>query len=149
MGRSWPLGLGLAVGFALCAAAQEPPGCALFQPGSQSATSASCLSCHAEHQGTGNHATDVPYAGAREPDFRPAEEVLRRGVRMPGGEVRCTTCHDAASPWKYRVALPRGAPAVRAVDLRDRSTYEQAPLPARPGDEVSVKPLCLSCHALD
>ena len=149
MGARWSVGLGIAVAFAVCAAAQDGSRCALFEPGSESAQSASCLSCHAEHQGMGNHTIDVPYAAAREPDFRPAEEVLRRGVQIPGGEVRCTTCHDAASPWKYRVALPRGARALRAVNLRDRSTYEQAPLPARPGDEVSVKPLCLACHALD
>ena len=149
MGVRWSVGLGIAVACALCAAAQEPSPCALFAAGSESASSASCLGCHREHQGTGNHSIDVPYAAAREPGFRPAQEVLRRGVRIPGGEVGCTTCHDGASPWKYRVALPRGAPAVRAVNLRDRPTYEQAPLPARPGDEVSVKPLCLACHALD
>jgi hypothetical protein len=75
--------------------------------------------------------------------------VRRRGVRIPDGEVRCTTCHDASSPWKYRVALPRGAPAVRAVNLRDPSTYGNPPLAAQPGDEVGAKPLCLACHALD
>lgn len=146
-GRS--VGLGIAVAFALCAAAQDGPGCALFEPGSELLPSRSCFSCHRQHEGMGNHGVDVPYAAVREPDFRPAEEVRRRGVRMPDGEVRCTTCHDADSPWKYRVALPRGARAVRAVNLRDRSSYEQPPLPARPGDEVSTKPLCLACHALD
>jgi hypothetical protein len=149
VGARWSTGLGIAVAFAVCAAAQEPSGCALFDRTSESASSASCLSCHREHQGLGNHSVDVPYAAAREPDFRPAQEVLRRGVRIPGGEVRCTTCHDAASPWKYRVALPRNARAVRAVNLRDRSSYEQAPSPAQPGDEVAAKPLCLACHALD
>jgi hypothetical protein len=29
-----------------------------------------------------------------------------------------------------------GAPALRAVNLRDRATYERQPLPAQPGDEV-------------
>jgi hypothetical protein len=149
MAARWSVGMGVAVAFALCAAAQERSGCALSAPGSQSLPSASCLPCHAEHQGMGNHGVDVPYAGAREPDFRPAQEVARRGVRLPGGEVRCTTCHDGASPWKYRIALPRGVRPVRAVNPRDRSSYEQQPPLAQPGDEVAVKPLCLACHALD
>ena len=149
MAVRWSVGTGTALALALCAAAQEPPHCLLFQPGSESAPSASCLSCHASHTGMGNHAIEVPYATAQDPDLRPAAEVRRRGVRIPDGEVRCTTCHDWQSPWKYRIALPRGAPALRAVNLRDRSTYEEPPLPAQPGEEVAVKPLCLACHALD
>ena len=145
MAARWAVLAGIAIAFAV--AAQEPAPCALGQPGSESARSSSCLSCHATHEGDGNHAIDIPYSPA--PDLRPAEEVRRRGVRIPGGEVRCTTCHDAASPWKYRLALPRGAPALRAVDLRDRATYENAPMPARPGEAVGAKPLCLACHALD
>jgi hypothetical protein len=149
MRANWSVVLGTAVALALCAAAQEPPACGLFAPGAGSARSSACLSCHRSHAGEGNHATDIPYPGAGQSDLRPAEEVLRRGVRMPGGQVRCATCHDAASPWKYRVALPRGAPALRAVNLRDRSTYERPPLRAQPGDEVGARPLCLACHALD
>jgi len=148
MTARWSVGVGVAVAFALCAIAGERDRCGLFQGGAPSLPSSACLSCHTDHQGTGNHGIDVPYA-VTPPGFRPADEVLRRGVRLPDGEVRCTTCHDAASPWKYRVSLPRGAPAVRAVNLRDRSTYEQPAPPAQPGDEVAVKPLCLACHALD
>ncbi len=149
MGACWPLVAGIAAAFALCAAAQKPAGCALFRPGSESAPSAGCLSCHLDHSGTGNHPVDVAYPFAGDALLRPADEVLRRGVRLTDGEVRCTTCHDGRSPWKYRIALPRGAPALRAVNLRDRETYEQPPRPARPGDEVTPKLLCLACHAMD
>ena len=145
----WFVASGTAVAIALCAAAQEPATCGLFASGAASARSSACLSCHLSHAGEGNHATDIPYPGGSQPDLRPVQEVLRRGLRMPEGEVRCATCHDAASPWKYRVVLPRGAPALRAVNLRDRATYERPPLPAQAGDEVGAKPLCLACHAMD
>jgi hypothetical protein len=81
--------------------------------------------------------------------LRKADEVVHRGVRIPSGQVRCTTCHDARSPWKDHVSLPPGSTVFRAIDLRDRSSYEGPPRPARPGDAVSVKPLCFACHALD
>jgi hypothetical protein len=137
MAVRWFLGVGIAVGVALCAVAQEPAQCALFSPGSESATSAPCLSCHVSHSGMANHSIDVPYA-AQGSDLRPIDEVRRRGVRIPDGEVRCTSCHDWRSPWRYRVALPPGAPALRAVDLRDRATYENPPRPAQPGEEVGA-----------
>jgi hypothetical protein len=149
MAARWSVGVGVAVAFALCAMAGERDRCGLFQSGAPSSPSSACVSCHTGHQGAGNHRVDVPYAAAGPAGFRPADEVLRRGVRLPDGEVRCTTCHDAASPWKYRVSLPPGVRAVRGVNLRDRSTYEQPAAPAQPGDEVAVKPLCLACHALD
>jgi len=38
---------------------------------------------------------------------------------------------------------------VRAVNLREPASYEKPPASARPGDEVSPKPLCLACHAMD
>jgi hypothetical protein len=130
---------------ALCAAADERASCLLLKPEADAAPTAQCLSCHAQ-SGPGNHVVDVPYAGSSE--LRPADEVVRRGVHLPGGQIRCTTCHDARSPWKDHIALPPGAKATRAVDVGNPATYER-PTPARPGDAVSPKPLCLACHAMD
>jgi hypothetical protein len=145
----WSLGVGVVLAFALCAAAQEPAGCLLFDPAGESSPSAQCISCHRQHMGAGNHAVDVDYAPLQGAGLRPIDEVHRRGVKVPSGQVRCTTCHDARSPWKHRIALPPGARALRAVDLRDRTSYEGPPRAAQPGEAVATKPLCLACHALD
>ena len=140
---------GIGIAAALAAVAQDRPGCLLFQPEASAAPAAACISCHAGHTGIGNHSVDIDYASVRKPDLRPADEVLRLGVRIPEGKVRCTTCHDAASPWKDRIALPPGAKAVRAVDLHNPASYQGAAAAAHPGEPVSPKPLCLACHALD
>lgn len=148
MSARWSVGLGIAVAAVLCAAAEEPPDCLLFRAGADATPAATCLSCHAL-SGIGNHVVDVTYGLSQSAELRPVEEVVRRGIHLPDGQVRCTTCHDARSPWKDRIALPPGTKAVKAVDPRNPSTYERAPVPAQPGDAVSVKPLCLACHAMD
>ncbi len=139
---------GVVVAVALCAFADEPPSCLLFQPGADAAPTRSCLSCHTM-SGAGNHSVDIAYGSAQGVDLRSPDEVVRRGVHLPDGQIRCTTCHDARSPWKDHIALPPGSKAVKAVELRTPSTYERPPEPARPGDAVSPKPLCLACHAMD
>jgi cytochrome c peroxidase len=148
VGVRGPIAAGVALAIALCALADEPPACLLFQPGADAAPTQTCLACHTL-SGPGNHTVDVRYATRHGRDLRPAEEVVRRGVHLPDGEIRCTTCHDPRSPWKHHIALPPGAKAVKAVDLRTPASYEQPPAPARPGDAVSPKPLCLACHAFD
>ena len=145
----WPLVLGPFAAVALCAAAEDHGGCLLFQPSAEALPSSSCTGCHAGQEGASSHAVGVDYAASRGPDLRPAAEVLRRGVRLPEGQVRCTSCHDARSPWKSRIALPPGTRAAAGIGLRDRSTWEGATRPARPGESVQAKPLCLACHALD
>jgi hypothetical protein len=148
MAARWSVALGILSGAAVCALADEPPGCLLFHPGSDAVPTATCLSCHTL-EGAGNHVVGIAYAPAAAADLRPAQEVVRRGVHLPGGQISCATCHDSNSPWKHHIALPPGTRAIKAVDLRDPATYEGPPVPAQPGDAVSVKPLCLSCHALD
>jgi hypothetical protein len=139
----------LAAVAALCAAADDHGGCLLFEPSAGALPSASCAGCHAGQEGPASHVVGVDYAAARGTDLRSAEEVSRRGVRLPEGQVRCTSCHDASSPWKSRVVLPPGTRAVVGIDPRDRTTWELPPRPARPGERVAVKSLCLACHALD
>lgn len=144
-----------------------PPGCKLFEGGSESAPARECVSCHrAAAAGHATHPVDVHYEamrGGSEASLRPLEEVVKRGVLVPEGKIRCATCHDARSEWKYHLALPPGAPAVPAVNPRDPRTYAddegsapRAEVPrsswtARPRRErdVSPKPLCLACHGLD
>ena len=149
MSARWPLALGAVAAVAMCAAAEDHGGCLLFQPSAETLPSISCTGCHAGQEGASSHVVGVDYSTLRGSDLRPAEEVLRRGVRLPEGQVRCTSCHDARSPWKGRVALPPGTRAAAGVELRDRSTWEGEPRPARPGESVQAKPLCLACHALD
>jgi hypothetical protein len=113
------------------------------------------MSCHALHQ---THPVDLDYAAAaqRRPEsYRPADDVVRRGVFLPGGQLRCVTCHDWHSPWKNKIALPPGAKPRPAVSLSSPATYElprkafDAMPPLPPGSAVTPTPLCLSCHALD
>jgi hypothetical protein len=102
----------------------------------------------------GGHPYDIDYGrigGNSDGMLRPIDEVVRRGVSLPDREIRCVTCHDRRSPWRYHIALPPGSVPTHAVDRRRPQTYENArALPApRPGDDVGRKPLCLACHALD
>jgi hypothetical protein len=125
-----------------------------FLAGSSSGTSTQdCMNCHGLHQ---THPVDIDYAQSaqRRPEFfRAPAEVVRRGVFLPDGQVKCITCHDPRSQWKYRLALPPGAAARLAVDVGNPATYERSrntALPApRPGSAVTPTPLCLSCHAYD
>lgn len=138
------------------ARAADEASCHLLRSDSNGLPSADCLACHRGH--SLGHPVDLDYGsagGSRYSRLRPAGEVVRRGVLLPDGQVRCVTCHDGTSPWKHRLALPPGARVAPAVNPRDPSTYDPAlarPFPARPlapGAEVSQKPLCLACHALD
>jgi hypothetical protein len=128
------------------------PVCGLLQPGSESAASPGCLVCHG-NLAHGGHPYDFMYPRAGSPSelLRPLAEVTRRGLSLPEGQVRCTTCHERGSPWKYHLKLPPGATPTHAVDLTRRVTYENpgALPPPRRGDDVGRKPLCLVCHALD
>ena len=106
------------------------------------------MSCH---EFTRTHPVQVDYAAAaaRAPDlYRPLDEAIRRGVFLPDGQIKCLTCHDPGSRWKYKIALPPGA-AAPAVDPRKPQTYERPPAlaaPLPPGSAVSPTPLCQSCH---
>ena len=123
--------------------------------GSEATTSRDCVACHSA-TGRDSHPVDVDYEWARTTaagrTLRPLGEVVRRGVLVPDGKLRCVTCHDGRSPWKYRIALPPGTVPRPAVNPRDPGTYDgrrgsSPPLP--PGSEVTPTPLCLACHALD
>ncbi len=129
-------------------------GCGLLAPGSDAAASRDCLACHGSFAHLG-HPYDLELSRwtptSRGSALRPVNEVLRRGVFLPDGQIRCVTCHDGLSPWKFHIRLPPGSKLTYAVDLRRRVTYENpASLPPpRRGDDVGRKPLCLACHALD
>ncbi|MBI2218866.1 MAG: hypothetical protein HYU51_16395 [Candidatus Rokubacteria bacterium] len=128
--------------------------CGMLQPGSVAATSNDCRLCHGRQADHG-HPTEFDYArwsrGSGTIALRPVSEVQRRGLSLPDGQVRCVTCHDASSPWKFHIKLPQGAKPVPGVDLRRPMTYESARAlpPPQPGDDVAKKSLCVACHALD
>jgi hypothetical protein len=132
----------------------DPGVCDLVLPGSDSALSKDCLTCHGR-LAHGGHPYDFEYLGLNSTSaaspLRTRDEAIRRGVFLPDREVRCVTCHDRVSPWKYHIRLPRDAKVTHAVDLKRPVTYENpgSLAPPRPGDDVGRKPLCLGCHALD
>ncbi len=141
-------------------------GCLLYTAQAATAPSQDCLACHGGH-GAGahlnrTHPVDVDFAASQAKpgsSLRPEAEVVKRGVFLPDGKVRCATCHDARSDWMYKLALPPGAPAKPPVSLADHASFEGASLPARllrpatqpmpRGAAVSPTPLCLACHAMD
>ncbi len=105
-----------------------------------------------------SHPVDVDYEQAqRRPEarLRPVDAAVQRGLFLPGGKLRCVTCHDRRSPWKHHLAIPPGADVRPAVDPRDPRTYQddatgsppkyRAPLPPR--SDVGRKPLCTMCHS--
>jgi hypothetical protein len=99
---------------------------------------------------------DYGFAQAQSPEgLRAPDDVVKRGVFLPGGKIQCLTCHDPRSPWKDHLALPPGAAALPAVDPRNPATYEGRPnwrianpslQPPPPGAAVSPSPLCAACH---
>jgi hypothetical protein len=137
-------------------AVADEPDCGLLVPGSERATIADCTRCH---RGSGSgHPVGLDYARAGGAPrghgipLRSGDEAVRRGAFLPGGELRCTTCHDRRSPWRFKLAIPPGAAVRPAVNPHDPATYDPAAArapAARAGDAVGTKPLCLLCHALD
>lgn len=137
-----------------------PASCLLQRPDTEAAPASACLRCH---DGSGarahlrtTHPVDVEYeaaAGDQSRRLRPLAEVLARGGVVPGGFLRCATCHAASSPWAAHLRLPPGATVKAAVNPYRPETYDgtrPAPTgPPPPGSEVSPRPLCLLCHALD
>lgn len=137
--------------------AAEPPAerCALTSSAAASVPSVTCAGCHPGH----GHPVGLAYATSfarASLALRAEAEVVRRGVLLPEGRLECVTCHDGRSPWKHRIALPPGAPALAAVIPGRADTYPRvawrlaragtAPqLP--PGAAVSPAPLCAACHA--
>jgi hypothetical protein len=160
--RRWALAALTAAAPAL-AGAENPGAAAKTAPqdaftsihsGLETATSSDCLGCHATEAPTiavhTSHPLDRDYAasaGRRGSGLRPREEVERAGVTLDGGKVGCLSCHSLTSPWKHRIAIPRGVTPLRAADRANPATYESERAPARPGDPVETKPLCQACHA--
>jgi hypothetical protein len=131
------------------------PACGLWTIGSDAMTAQGCLQCHSGTNGPAIRSTHFvgPYRFG--PGLRTVEEVVKRGVLVPRGNIECVTCHDRRSPWKNHLALPPGAPALPAVRAGDPSTYTNRPnwRTARPnalmlqqGTAVSPAPLCAACH---
>ncbi len=143
-------------------------GCVLPREGSHRATVSQCLGCHGRTMGehTG-HPVEVDYEqsrayGASPGHLRPLAEAVQRGAFVPDGKVRCVSCHDGRSRYRYRLAIPPGAEIRPAVRPSDPRTYDVSLAPrvaaraagaqqmALPdGYEVSAKPLCISCHPMD
>lgn len=145
--------------------------CELFRLGGvEDARTESCVRCHDGRLASGgsNHPVNMDYAEAARRratsmmPLRSAEDVVARGLFLPDGELRCVTCHDGRSRWKYGLAIPSGAAPQPAVNPRDPSTYaggaaqQQREAEVRAAQEngaygvrVSPKPLCLACHAID
>lgn len=126
--------------------------CLLDGAQSDGAADAACLACHPT-SARGSHRSGFAYthASPRLPpgSLRSLDEVVARGLLLPDGEVRCVTCHDARSPWRYHIALPPGSTASpSARPGRTANTVALAPVRLPPGSEVTPTPLCRGCHTL-
>ena len=124
--------------------------CKLFGPDAATVPTLDCLACHRLYR---SHPVDIEYdlAAQRRPNvLRAQPDALKRGARLPAGQVHCTSCHDGSSPWMYRVALPPGSELRPAVDPRRPETYEGKPAQRTvpPGAAVGTKPLCTTCHSI-
>lgn len=109
---------------------------------------ATCLECHGEAGARHAHPVGVPYASTRGTSLRPREEVERRGVALPEGNVHCWSCHSASSPWRFHLFIPAGAtPRTRVIPGVERTYATGGTLPP-PGSDVSPKPLCMACHTI-
>lgn len=140
------------------AAPAESDGWKEIHAGLENASSQDCLGCHASSLPTGevhkSHPVDIDYSAATAKaggKLRSADKVRGSGVTLVEGKVGCLTCHAFASPWKYRVAIPKGATPRARVRIADRGTYEDEHAAAASGAptagaEVSPKPLCEACH---
>ncbi|GEJ57070.1 hypothetical protein AMYX_18110 [Anaeromyxobacter diazotrophicus] len=134
-------------------AATGVAGCKLFDADAYRSTAQDCTACHALHS---THPVDFDYAAGTarsRGELRSAAEVVRRGVFLPDGQVRCVSCHDARSRWAHRLAIPPGAGVRPSVNVADPSTYERrvASTDGRglsDGTSVSPTPLCKVCHTL-
>jgi hypothetical protein len=135
-------------------------GCLLTREATSGAPASRCLGCHGgsirEHA---SHPVDVDYEGSPGQAtgvLRTLREAIARGAFLPDGKVRCTSCHDGRSRFRYRLAIPPGSEIRPAIRLDDPRTFEPAAGPGgglaalladRP--KVAARPLCLSCHPMD
>lgn len=126
----------------------DQPRCALLEAGVDRSSTEGCLGCHPEAAGRNKHRVGVDYAAAaaRREFLRSGEEVVARGVFLPGGSVECTTCHDGRSSAAYRLAVPaRGAsPSPPA-----RPGWPRLAVPASvSGRGQDARALCVACHTV-
>ena len=133
--------------------------CKLLDAGSQTLTTQDCLSCHGAG-GTGTqlhrmHSIDVPVRArlASRPgagsSMRSADEVVRRGLLLPGGAVTCVTCHDGNSTMTYRLVIPQdpaGSTAGSGQSWRAEQAAASGQLPRSAKTDSTA--LCSTCHLM-
>ena len=54
----------------------------------------------------------------------PSRKSSGAACSLPDGQIRCVTCHDRLSPWKFHIRLRKGSKVMHAVGLRRPVTYE-------------------------
>ena len=142
------------------AAEAGPQECRLLAAGSENLPSQACVACHdgkGERPFCPGHKVGNAYPDAGDAKYalRTRMDVLGRGIKLPGGNLECVTCHDRASPWESHLALPSGTRALPRIDPHDPSTYENRPnwrltlpnaRPRMPGQPVCPAMLCVVCH---
>jgi hypothetical protein len=139
-------------GLPTVAGAEEIMRCRLLDRGSETLKTADCMACHdgkAEAKWTGDpqhapptlhqtHPVDIDYfrstmskRGAR---LRDHTEAVRLGAFLPDGQIRCTTCHDSRSQYRFHLSIPTsGASMASFIERKGQ------------GDPT---PLCRICHKM-
>jgi hypothetical protein len=84
------------------------------------------------------HPVDVDYLRAtttkRRARLRDQAEAVRRGAFLPDGFIRCTTCHDARSQYRFRLSIPTSGTSFPSFQERKGN--------------VDSTPLCNLCHMM-
>jgi hypothetical protein len=133
------------------ARAEEFMRCRLLDKGSETLKTADCMACHdgkalAKWTGDPEHApptlhqthpVDVDYFRAttskRRARLRDQAEAVRRGAFLPDGLIRCTTCHESRSQYRFHLSIPGAGAEPATIASRNN------------GDPT---PLCRVCHKM-
>lgn len=78
------------------------------------------INCTTECNYRSAHVISTPYPGPeRGQEFVPRDEVVARGLRLPGGKVVCVTCHDLGNNTPdHLVVTMDGSALCRACHLK-------------------------------
>ncbi len=135
--------LGLALAAPAPSSAQEYARCRLRDSDAQTLQTTDCMVCHDGKMAaswTGDprnapptlhqtHPVDVDYYRSmtrrRLARLRTPDEAVKLGAFLPDGQVRCVTCHDGKSTYRFKLAIPARIQPVGEVADKIAATLRQ------------------------